>query len=118
MFYDTTDNTEAEIALTNALHSLNTDGHGLDVGNVEEGYDIGRRLGNTGVSSALVEINLATIASYLDGGASAVVYAGSDGSFTVQMISPPTDARKAKNAQNRGADPFTYGLPGSGPPST
>ncbi|WP_085987388.1 type VI lipase adapter Tla3 domain-containing protein [Pseudomonas alabamensis] len=118
VFYDTTDNTEAEIALTNALHSLNTDGHGLDVGNVEEGYDIGRRLGNTGVSSALVEINLATIASYLDGGASAVVYAGSDGSLTVQMISPPTEARKAKNAQNRGADPFTYGLPGSGPPST
>jgi hypothetical protein len=118
VFYDTTDNTEAEIVLTNALHSLNTDGHGLDVGNVEEGYDIGRRLGNTGVSSALVEINLATIASYLDGGASAVVYAGSDGSLTVQMISPPTEARKAKNAQNRGADPFTYGLPGSGPPST
>ncbi len=116
VFYDTTDNTEAEIALTNALHSLNTDGHGLDVGNVEEGYDIGRRLGNTGVSSALVEINLATIASYLDGGASAVVYAGSDGSLTVQMISPPTEARKAKNEQNRGADPFIYGLPGNGPP--
>ncbi|MFK3907807.1 DUF2875 family protein [Pseudomonas monteilii] len=116
VFYDTTDNTEAEIALTNALHSLNTDGHGLDVGNVEEAYDIGRRLGNTGVSSALVEINLATIASYLDGGASAVVYAGSDGSLTVQMISPPTEARKAKNAQNRGADPFIYGLPGNGPP--
>ncbi|WP_085987396.1 type VI lipase adapter Tla3 domain-containing protein [Pseudomonas alabamensis] len=116
VFYDTTDNTEAEIALTNALHSLNTDGHGLDVGNVEEAYDLGRRLGNTGVSSALVEINLATIASYLDGGASAVVYAGSDGSLTVQMISPPTEARKAKNAQNRGADPFIYGLPGNGPP--
>ncbi|KHL71314.1 hypothetical protein PpSQ1_26865, partial [Pseudomonas putida] len=79
VFYDTTNNAEAEIALTNALHSLNTDGQGLDVGNVDEGYDIGRRLGNTGVSSALVEINLATIASYHDGGASAVVYAGSDG---------------------------------------
>jgi len=111
VFYDTTNNAEAEIALTNALHSLNTDGQGLDVGNVDEGYDIGRRLGNTGVSSALVEINLATIASYHDGGASAVVYAGSDGSLTVQMISPPDEARKAKNQQNRGADPFKYGLP-------
>ncbi|RNF81284.1 DUF2875 domain-containing protein [Pseudomonas putida] len=114
VFYDTTDNAEAEIALTNALHSLNTDGQGLDVGNVDEGYDIGRRLGNTGVSSALVEINLATIASYHDGGASAVVYAGSDGSLTVQMISPPDEARKAKNQQNRGADPFKYGLPSAG----
>ncbi|MFJ4351010.1 DUF2875 family protein [Pseudomonas sp. NPDC089428] len=114
VFYDTTNNAEAEIALTNALHSLNTDGQGLDVGNVDEGYDIGRRLGNTGVSGALVEINLATIASYLDGGASAVVYAGSDGSLTVQMISPPDETRKAKNQQNRGADPFKYGLPSIG----
>ncbi|WP_455828317.1 type VI lipase adapter Tla3 domain-containing protein [Pseudomonas capeferrum] len=116
VFYDTTNNAEAEIALTNALHSLNTDGQGLDVGNVDEGYDIGRRLGNTGVSSALVEINLATIASYHDGGASAVVYAGSDGSLTVQMISPPDEARKAKNRRNRGADPFKYGLPSVGRP--
>ncbi len=116
VFYDTTNNAEAEIALTNALHSLNTDGQGLDVGNVDEGYDIGRRLGNTGVSSALVEINLATIASYHDGGASAVVYAGSDGSLTVQMISPPDEARKAKNQRNRGADPFKYGLPSVGRP--
>ncbi|GKQ32541.1 DUF2875 family protein [Pseudomonas syringae pv. theae] len=111
VFYDSTNNPEAEIALNNALHDLNNDGHGLELGNVEEGYDIGRRLGNTGVSGALVEINLATIASYKDGGVSAVVYAGTDGSLTVQMVRPPDDARKAKNSQNRGADPFTYGSP-------
>jgi hypothetical protein len=114
VFYDTTDNQEAEFALTNALHSLNTDGHGIDPGNVDEGYNIGRRLGNTGVSSALVEINLATIASYLDGGASAVVYAGADGSLTVQMIRPPDAARKEKNSENRGADPFKFGSPSGG----
>ena len=111
VFYDTTNNLEAEIALANALHELNTDGHGLDIGNVEEGYDIGRRLGNTGVSSALVQINLASIASYLDGGTSAVVYAGADGSLTVQMVRPPDEARKEKNRKNRGVDPFNYGLP-------
>jgi hypothetical protein len=114
VFYDTTDNQEAEFALTNALHGLNTDGHGIDPGNVDEGYNIGRRLGNTGVSSALVEINLATIASYLDGGASAVVYAGADGSLTVQMIRPPDAARKEKNRENRGADPFKFGSPSGG----
>ncbi len=118
VFYDTTDNQEAEIALTLALHSLNTDGHGIELGNVDEGYNIGRRLGNTGVSSALVEINLATIASYLDGGASAVVYAGADGSLTVQMIRPPSEARKEKNRQNRGADPFKFGSPSGGAPKT
>jgi hypothetical protein len=118
VFYDTTDNRDAEIALTNALHGLNTDGHGIELGNVDEGYDIGRRLGNTGVSGALVEINLATIASYLDGGASAVVYAGPDGSLTVQMIRPPDEARKEKNRENRGADPFKFGSPNGGVPRT
>ncbi len=117
VFYDSTNNPEAEIALNNALHDLNKDGHGLELGNVEEGYDIGRRLGNTGVSGALVEVNLATIASYKDGGVSAVVYAGTDGSLTVQMVRPPDEARKAKNSQNRGADPFTFGSPTGGAPA-
>ncbi|WP_304665592.1 type VI lipase adapter Tla3 domain-containing protein [Pseudomonas tremae] len=117
VFYDSTNNPEAEIALNNALHDLNKDGHGLELGNVEEGYDIGRRLGNTGVSGALVEINLATIASYKEGGVSAVVYAGTDGSLTVQMVRPPDETRKAKNSQNRGADPFTFGSPTGGAPA-
>lgn len=115
VFYDSTDNTHGEIALTLALHSLNTDGAGLEIGNVEEGYDIGRRLGNTGVSSALVEINLATIASYKDGGVSAVVYTGDDGSVTVQMVRPPDEARKLKNQQTHGVDPFTFRMPGRTP---
>lgn len=115
VFYDSTDNTKGEIALTIALHGLNTDGHGLELGNVEEGYDIGRRLGNTGVSSALVEINLATIASYKDGGTSAVVYTGDDDSVTVQMVRPPDVARKAKNQQTHGVDPFVFRMPGPRP---
>jgi hypothetical protein len=115
VFYDSTDNTEGEIALTLALHALNIDGTGLELGNVDEGYDIGRRLGNTGVSSALVEINLATIASYFEGGVSAVVYSGTDGSTTIQMIRPPSEATKAKNAETRWADPFKFGAPGYTP---
>ncbi|MBV7478104.1 DUF2875 family protein [Pseudomonas sp. PDM31] len=112
VFYDSTDNTSGEIALTIALHGLNVDGAGLELGNVDEGYDIGRRLGNTGVSSALVEINLATIASYQEGGVSAVVYAGEDGSVTVQMVRPPDEARKAKNQQTHGVDPFRFRMLG------
>ncbi|WP_256600857.1 MULTISPECIES: DUF2875 family protein [unclassified Pseudomonas] len=112
VLYDTTDSAEVEITLSQALHALNTDGSGLETSNVNEAFNIGRRLGNTGVSSALVEINLATIASYLDGGISAVVYTGTDGSFTVQMIRPPSDATKAKNAKTRWDDPFKFGAPG------
>ena len=115
VFYDSTDNSQGEIALTNALHGLNTDGHGVELSNVAEGYDIGRRLGNTGVSSALVEINLATIASYKAGGVSAVVYAGDDDSVTVQMVRPPDAARKAKNQQTHGVDPFVFRMPGPRP---
>jgi hypothetical protein len=115
VFYDSTDNTQGEIALTLALHGLNTDGSGIALSNVDEGYDIGRRLGNTGVSSALVEINLATIASYQEGGVSAVVYTGKDGSVTVQMVRPPDEARKAKNQQTHGVDPFRFRMPGPKP---
>lgn len=115
VFYDSTNNVEGEITLTQALHALNVDGTGLDLNNVEEGYDIGRRLGNTGVSGALVEINLATIASYLDGGVSAVVYPGADGSVTIQMIRPPSETMKARNAETRWADPFKFGAPGAKP---
>jgi hypothetical protein len=115
VFYDSTDNTPGEIALTIALHNLNIDGAGLELSNVDEGYDIGRRLGNTGVSSALVEINLATIASYQDGGVSAVVYTGKDGSVTVQMVRPPDETRKTKNQQTHGVDPFRFRMPGAKP---
>jgi len=115
VFYDSTDNTAGEVALTIALHGLNVDGAGLELGNVDEGYDIGRRLGNTGVSSALVEINLATIASYQEGGVSAVVYTGEDGSVTVQMVRPPDEARKTKNQQTHGTDPFRFRMPGDKP---
>ncbi|WP_268797624.1 type VI lipase adapter Tla3 domain-containing protein [Pseudomonas huanghezhanensis] len=114
VFYDSTHNPEGEVTLTQALLALNVDGTGLDLSNVNEGYDIGRRLGNTGVSGALVEINLATIASYLDGGVSAVVYPGADGSATIQMIRPPSDAMKTRNAETRWADPFKFGAPGAG----
>lgn len=49
-----------------------------------------------GLSGALVEINLATIASYKDGGVSAVVYAGTDGSLTVKW-----SVRQMKPAKRR-----------------
>jgi hypothetical protein len=59
--------------------------------------------------------NLATIASYFEGGVSAVVYSGTDGSTTIQMIRPPSEATKAKNAETRWADPFKFGAPGYTP---
>jgi len=115
VFHDSHDGTALGIALNAALHSLNSDGHGLELNNVDEGYDIGRRIGNVGITSPVVQIGLGAIASYHQGGVSAVVYAGADGSATIQMVRPPSDGEKARNdAQHRTADPFMWRVPGGG----
>ena len=108
VFYDTTLDREWVIPLTQALHG---EAQGIDIGDVKEGYDIGRRIGNTGVSSALVQLCLATIAGYEDGGASATVNLIDKDSASIVMVSPPDGASKATNEKNRGANPFRHGLP-------
>ncbi|CAB3796480.1 hypothetical protein LMG28688_04314 [Paraburkholderia caffeinitolerans] len=108
VFYDTTLNREWTIPLTQALHG---NAQGIDIGEVKEGYDIGRRIGNTGVSSALVQLCLATIANYQEGGASATVNLMDNGTASIVMVSPPDEASKAGNAEHRGADPFKYRSP-------
>ncbi|PMS12854.1 DUF2875 domain-containing protein [Trinickia caryophylli] len=106
VFYDTTLDRAWAIPLTQALR-----GDGLDLGNVEEGYDIGRRIGNTGVSSALVQLCLATVAGYEQGGASATVNLIDGKSASIVMVSPPDAASKAANQKNRGPNPFKYRAP-------
>ncbi|MFL9870618.1 type VI lipase adapter Tla3 domain-containing protein [Paraburkholderia megapolitana] len=105
VFYDTTLTREWTIPLTQALHG---NAEGLDISEVKEGYDIGRRIGNTGVSSALVQVCLATIANYQEGGASATVNLMDNGTASIVMVSPPDEASKANNAKHRGDDPFKY----------
>lgn len=113
VFYDSHDGTALGVALNNALHALNTNGHGLELGNVDEGYDIGRRIANVGVTSPLVQIGLGAISSYHEGGVSAVVYAGADGSATIQMVRPPTEEEKARNnPPGINHDPFMRRVPG------
>ncbi|RQP94951.1 DUF2875 domain-containing protein [Burkholderia stagnalis] len=108
VFYDTTRDREWTIPLTQALHG-NTEG--IDLGNVKEGYDVGRRIGNTGVSSALVQLSLATIANYEEGGSSATINLMDDGRASIVMVSPPDEATKAKNSEHRGPNPFRYRMP-------
>lgn len=105
VFYDTTLSRDWVIPITQALHD---NAEGIDLGDVKEGYDIGRRIGNTGVSSALVQVCLATMASYEDGGASATINLMDNGTASIVMVSPPDDASKMNNKQHRGSDPFKY----------
>ncbi|MGZ2749163.1 type VI lipase adapter Tla3 domain-containing protein [Burkholderia stagnalis] len=105
VFYDTSSDRTWAIPLSQALHG---NAEGIDLSEVKEGYDIGRRIGNTGVSSALVQVCLATIGSYRAGGASATVNLMDNGTASIVMVSPPDDASKAANLKHRGPDPLKY----------
>ncbi|UKE46990.1 type VI lipase adapter Tla3 domain-containing protein [Xanthomonas cerealis] len=102
VFYDTSQDREWVIPLTQALHD---NAEGIELDDKHQGYDIGRRLGNTGVSSALVQIALGIVSGYDDGRTSATVNLTPDGYAGIVMVSPPDEASKAAAAQN-GKHPF------------
>ncbi|HEM7849809.1 DUF2875 family protein [Burkholderia multivorans] len=105
VFYDTTGDRLWAVPLNQALAQVGTAAPSLS--DVKDGYDIGARIGNTGVSSPLVQIGLALIAGYQDGGASATVNRRPNGTASIIMISPPDATSKAAWAQaNNGANPF------------
>ncbi|WP_341809570.1 DUF2875 family protein [Xanthomonas oryzae pv. oryzicola] len=102
VFYDTSLDREWIIPLTQALHG---NAEGIELDDKHEGYDIGRRLGNTGVSSALVQIALGIVSGYDDGRTSATVNLTPDGYAGIVMVSPPDEASKAAAIQH-GKHPF------------
>ncbi|AKO04646.1 type VI lipase adapter Tla3 domain-containing protein [Xanthomonas oryzae pv. oryzicola] len=102
VFYDTSLDREWVIPLTQALHGNAED---IELDDKHDGYDIGRRLGNTGVSSALVQIALGIVSGYDDGRTSATVNLTPDGYAGIVMVSPPDEASKAAAIQH-GKHPF------------
>ncbi|WP_258533502.1 type VI lipase adapter Tla3 domain-containing protein [Xanthomonas oryzae] len=109
VFYDTSLDREWVIPLTQALHG---NAEGIELDDKHEGYNIGRRLGNTGVSSALVQIGLAIQAGYEDDRTSATVNLTPDGYAGIVMVSPPDAASKGINTKHRGKNPFMAHVPG------
>lgn len=109
IFYDTSLDPLWVAPLANALEQ---DLEGLDVTDVDHGYDIGRRLGNTGVGSTLVQIALAAVAGYREGGAGATVHLTEHGYAGIVMVSPPDEATKQANKdRGMGSDPFNMQVP-------
>lgn len=105
VFYDTTGDRQWAIPITQALSQEGA--KAPDIGDVKQGYDIGRRIGNTGVSSPMVQLGLGLIASYKEGGASATIDRRPDGNATIMMVSPPDAATKSAWLQQQGGhDPF------------
>ncbi|PMS14440.1 hypothetical protein C0Z18_31580 [Trinickia dabaoshanensis] len=105
VFYDTTGDRQWAIPITQALSQEGA--KAPNIGDVKQGYDIGRRIGNTGVSSPMVQLGLGLIASYKEGGASATINRRPDGNATIMMVSPPDPAiRAAWQQQHGGRTPF------------
>ncbi|WDD91223.1 DUF2875 family protein [Burkholderia sp. FERM BP-3421] len=105
VFYDTTGDRLSMIPLNRALAQIG--GPAPNLNDVEEGYDIGARIGNTGVTSPLIQIGLGLIASYQNGGASATVNRRPNGTTSIIMVSPPdAEIKAAWDQKTSGANPF------------
>jgi hypothetical protein len=105
VFYDTTGDRLWAIPLNQALSQTGNGAPNLD--EVTEGYDIGARIGNTGVSSPLIQLGLGLIASYNEGGASATVNRRPNGMASIVMVSPPeASVKEAWSQKKNGANPF------------
>ncbi|WP_186124528.1 type VI lipase adapter Tla3 domain-containing protein [Burkholderia gladioli] len=102
VFFDTTGAREWVIPLTQALGA---DAAAPSTGDVKEGFDVGYRLGNTGVCSTAIQIGLALMAGYHDGKASAVVGRSGDWAEIAAITPPGADERKQSSAA-RGDNPF------------
>lgn len=107
VFYDTSESRQWVIPLNQALSEADKSPPNLS--DVKEGYDIGNRIGNTGVSSPLVQIGLGLIASFENGGVSATINRSPNGTASIIMVSPPDAATRAAVVASHGKDPFTSG---------
>lgn len=103
LFFDTGNEPRHIIPFARAMSQEHTP-HPLAINDPAASYDIGQRIGNTGVSSPFVQLALGLMRSYDKGGASATVNLRQPDRASIIMVSPPDDARKARNP--RAANPF------------
>jgi hypothetical protein len=105
VFYDTTGDRQWVIPLHQALAQAGKPV--LDLSDAKEGYDIGRRIGDTGISSPLVQIGLGLISGFEQGGASATISRSPNGTVSIVMVSPPDPATRAAVVASQGKAPFS-----------
>ncbi|MCC7683170.1 DUF2875 family protein [Janthinobacterium sp. FW305-128] len=76
----------------------------LDSGNVAQWIDTDRRLGNTGAATLFVQMAIAVMGSYRDGGVSAVVNLRNPDEATIVLVSPPSDEKRRTQKHPHGGD--------------
>jgi len=85
-----------------------------DPTSLDEGFDVGRRIGGLGIMSPMVGLGLSAMAGYDLGHGSVTANLAPDGQLYLILVTPPDAAGKAANAQTRKlpADPFVHLVPG------
>ncbi|PHV38425.1 hypothetical protein CSQ95_13595 [Janthinobacterium sp. BJB304] len=76
----------------------------LDSGNTAQWIDTDRRLGNTGAATLFVQMAIAVMGSYRDGGVSAVVNLRNPDEATIVLVSPPSDEKRHTQQHPHGGD--------------
>ena len=76
----------------------------LDSGNVAQWIDTDQRLGNTGAATLFVQMAIAVMGSYRDGGVSAVVNLRNPDEATIVLVSPPSDEKRRTQQHPHGGD--------------
>ncbi|WP_180977533.1 DUF2875 family protein [Janthinobacterium sp. ROICE36] len=76
----------------------------LDSGNTAQWIDTDQRLGNTGAATLFVQMAIAVMGSYRDGGVSAVVNLRKPEEASIVLISPPSEETRRKQQHPHGGD--------------
>lgn len=81
------------VQLTTAIRSVLPD---FDLLDVKKGYDLNRRLGDTGAATALAGVGLASMAAWENGSTALVIHARRDDGATVLAVKPPSDVQRQR----------------------
>ncbi|MBB5615711.1 hypothetical protein HDE71_004769, partial [Janthinobacterium sp. S3M3] len=102
-------NTEQLVALHKTLlKHAQEGGPELDSGKPAQWIDTDQRLGNTGAATLFVQMAIAVMGSYRDGGVSAVVNLRDPEEASIVLISPPSDEKRRTQHHPHGGDVFRH----------
>jgi hypothetical protein len=87
VFYDSSEDKLWVIPLSKAVDEATQSN--LDAMSLTQGFDIGVRIGNTGINAPYMQMGLGLIASYLDGGTSVSIARRPGEKVDIVVLSPP-----------------------------
>jgi hypothetical protein len=87
VFYDSTDDKMWVVPLSRAVAEATESS--VDAMSLTQGFDIGVRIGNTGINAPYLQMGLGLIASYLDGGTSVSIARRPGDKVDIVVLSPP-----------------------------